>query len=100
MDREPQHTSVWGARRLTAAGYGKNCQPKHEGGGVSNHAPNFAWSCPGYLARGMTRILRVSSGRNWRGAAEFVQLCFLGRGWLVPQEATSSHLVPSQIICG
>ena len=26
---------------------------------MSNYAPNLAWSCPGYLARVMPRILRV-----------------------------------------
>jgi len=35
------------------------CVQWHEGGGVSNNDPNFAWSCPGYLARVMPRILRV-----------------------------------------
>ncbi len=35
------------------------CVQWHEGGGGSNNAPNFAWSCPGYLARVMPRILRV-----------------------------------------
>jgi len=34
-------------------------------------APNFAWSCPEYLARLMTRILRVVGWEKPRGYAAF-----------------------------
>ena len=59
----------------------------YEGGGVSNYAPDFAWSCagylarmmprilhwscPGYLARLMTRILRADGLEKPRGDAAF-----------------------------
>jgi hypothetical protein len=43
----------------------------HEGGGVSNYAPDFAWSCPGYLARMMPRILRADGLEKPRGDAAF-----------------------------
>ena len=50
----------------------------HEGGGESKdvvwYAPDFAWSCPGYLARVMPRILRVVRIGKPRRDAAF-------RGW-------------------